>query len=78
MYLDYFTYRKQTIKCPKCNWEGKGSELVYGNFSEKFPIVDMECPSCFEDIGHWLIPSDAEKEKWLKENPNTDTGWDDL
>lgn len=76
MLLDYFKFKKQSIKCPKCNWEGMGSELSYGDFSERFDIVDMDCPNCFEHIGYWIPPTEEEKEKWMKDNPNTETGWE--
>ncbi len=78
MYLNIFTFKKETLKCSKCNWVGLGSELIYGDYSEKFDIVDMECPKCFEQIGYWVAPTNEEKEKWSIENPNTETGWEQI
>lgn len=29
-------------------------------------------------IGYWQSPLNTELEKWVKENPNTKTGWEEL
>ena len=75
MNLNYFTYKKEQFVCKKCNWQGSGNELAFSDFSEKFSIVDMECPKCFESMGSWLAPTKEEKKTWLKSNPNFDNGY---
>lgn len=77
MNLNYFTYKNETITCPKCGWVGKGSELNYGDYSGLHSIVDMDCPKCHEMVGFWQSPTKEEKIEWGKNNPNVDTGWDD-
>ncbi len=78
MYLNYFKFKVESITCPKCSWEGLGSELKYGEYSESGFIVDMDCPKCHETIGYFQFPLKEEVEKWKLENPGVETGWSDL
>lgn len=77
MYLNYFTFKKEQLICPKCQWSGLGSELSYGDYHESTFIADFLCPKCIEHIGHVQFPLIEEVEEWKKNNPNTDTGWND-
>ena len=54
-----------------------GNELAFGDYSERFSIVDMECPKCFEFIGSWVPPTIEEVKEWKKNNNNQPTEWDD-
>jgi hypothetical protein len=69
MQFNYFTYKKESVKCLYCGWTGKGSELRNGDFSEEHFIGDLNCPSCGEMVGFWQAPLNAEYEKWARENP---------
>lgn len=51
MQINLETYKLQDFKCPKCNWQGKGSKLDIENISEEHWIIDFECPKCSEHIG---------------------------
>ena len=76
MRLNYFTFKREAIHCNFCNWEGKGSELKYGDFDETDFICDMTCPSCQETLGYWQAPLIEEAEKWHVMNPGLKTGWE--
>ncbi len=53
MQVDYDTYETQDFTCKKCGWQGKGNELLHGNFSELHVIGDLECPKCYHLITFW-------------------------
>ena len=70
--VNYFTYKNEDFTCLKCSWNGKGSELSNGDFSEEHFIGDLDCPLCGEHIGAWQAPMKEEVEKWKNENPDSD------
>jgi len=78
MKLNCFTYKKETFTCKYCNWTGKGDELSFGKFSEKFSLVDENCPKCFELIYSWIAPTREEIKEWKVNNNNKPTDWDNL
>lgn len=50
MKVDYFKYKDQHFTCPHCKWNGKGSELKNGEFSEIHFIGELYCPVCHEPV----------------------------
>jgi hypothetical protein len=56
MQVDYYTYKHQTFDCPECGWQGKGSELSNGDFSEVHFVCNLECPNCEHVIAFWQAP----------------------
>jgi ribosomal protein S27AE len=56
MQVDYDKYKEQNFTCSKCGWQGKGSELSHGDFSEMGFIGDLECPKCFNLVAFWQSP----------------------
>lgn len=46
----------QYFSCPDCGWEGMGSELDDGDFSEYSFIGNLECPKCGHLIAFWQAP----------------------
>lgn len=56
MCVEYPTYQSESFTCRKCGWQGKGDELVNGEFSEEHSICDLECPECFELVAFWQVP----------------------
>ncbi len=56
MQVEYDTYKELDFTCNKCGWQGKGSELSDGDFSEEHCIGDLDCPKCFDHIGFWQAP----------------------
>jgi len=56
MTVDYFKYKNEDFTCENCGWQGKGSELVNGEFSEVHFICDLDCPQCNEMVDHWQAP----------------------
>ena len=58
MQVDYGTYKKQDFACKHCSWQGKGSELILGDYSDAYFICDLECPKCLERIAFWQAPLD--------------------
>lgn len=63
MQVDYDTYKTEDFTCPECGWQGKGDELIDGNFSEVHFIADLECPKCYHLIAFWQAPLVEEKKK---------------
>ncbi|MGZ8551328.1 MAG: hypothetical protein ACXWV2_11725 [Chitinophagaceae bacterium] len=60
MEVDYNKYEKMDFTC-KCGWQGKGAELVNGEFSEVHLIGDLSCPKCSEQIAFWQWPMKEDK-----------------
>jgi len=56
MQVNYYSYKEEFFSCPNCGWEGKGSELSEGEFSEYHFICDLDCPKCYNRIGFWQAP----------------------
>ena len=56
MQVDYNTYEDQYFTCSACGWEGKGVELVNGNFSEELVLGDLDCPKCGHLVAFWQSP----------------------
>lgn len=75
MTLNYFTFKRDDITCPKCGWKGKGAELSYGDYDAFNSICDMDCPACHEHVGFWQAPLKEETERWKRDNPETGSGW---
>jgi hypothetical protein len=50
MKYNYYTYKSQTLTCPKCKWTGLGSEAFLSDLSEIHTFRDIECPKCNETI----------------------------
>ena len=46
MKLNYYTYKNETFTCPKCNFNGLGSQMFLGDLSEFHALRDLECPNC--------------------------------
>ncbi|GEM_PF-1994851 len=72
--MNLMNYREFDFICKHCGWQGKGSELSLGEFSEIHCIQDFDCPSCYEHIGYAQAPliEDIKREerlKYLRENP---------
>ena len=40
-----YTFKKEQLICPKCQWSGLGSELSYGDYHESTFIADFICPN---------------------------------
>ena len=57
MQVNYETYKTQDFTCSKCGWQGKGSELDHGDFSEISFIGDLECPKCDHLVAFWQAPT---------------------
>jgi len=55
MQVEYDTYKEMDFTC-QCGWQGKGSELVNGEFSEVHLIGDLDCPKCYSLIAFWQYP----------------------
>jgi hypothetical protein len=72
---NYFTFKHDTITCPKCNWTGQGKNLKYGEFFEGSYISEFLCPDCVEKIAFVQFPVNEEIKKWESENPGKKTGW---
>ena len=53
MKVDSCTYRSEDFTCSECNWQGKGADLAYGEYSEAHNIVDLECPKCWHLIAFY-------------------------
>jgi guanosine-3',5'-bis(diphosphate) 3'-pyrophosphohydrolase len=67
MQVDYYTYKAQDFKCIECSWQGKGEQLLNGDFSELHSIGDLNCPKCYHLIAFWqapLIEDSTEKKKF--------------
>ena len=63
MKVDYDKYNALNFTCKQCSWQGKGEELVHGDFSELHSIGDLECPKCGHLIAFWKAPlTDKNKE----------------
>jgi hypothetical protein len=62
MKVDYYKYKEQDFTCPHCKWNGKGSELKNGEFSEMHFIGELDCPVCHERVAFWQAPL-VDKEK---------------
>lgn len=43
MHLNYFTYKRDEVTCPKCDWAGKGADLAIDDYSEEHQIMDLAC-----------------------------------
>jgi hypothetical protein len=56
MQVEYNTYKNKEFICPECHWQGKGKELVNGEFHELTFIGDLECPKCFHLVAFWQAP----------------------
>ena len=56
MQVDYYSYKEEDFTCPNCSWQGKGDQLVFGDFSEVHSICDLKCPECYEIIAFWQAP----------------------
>ena len=56
MQVDYDKYETQDFTCSECAWQGKGKELVNGDFSEVHLICNLECPKCDHLVAFWQAP----------------------
>jgi hypothetical protein len=61
MIVDYYTYKDQEFTCRNCGWQGKGNELLHGDFSELHLIGDLDCPQCDDMVAHWQAPLISDK-----------------
>lgn len=68
MIYNYYTYKSKTVTCPKCNWEGLGSDTFLSDLSEIHTFRDIECPKCEATI----YTFDLAKVEVPMENPQTD------
>ena len=68
MSYNYYTYKSETLTCPKCNWKGLGSETFVSDLSEIHTFRDIECPKCDQT----LFTFDLAKVELPKENPSKD------
>ena len=53
MQVDPNAYKSEDFTCSECGWQGKGSELALGEFSEVHFIVDLECPKCWHLVAFY-------------------------
>ena len=65
MKLNYYTYKNETFTCPKCNFNGLGSQMFLGDLSEFHALRDLECPNCEATIGTFDL-SDEKDNKYPK------------
>jgi hypothetical protein len=56
MQVNYNEYHEQNFTCSECGWQGKGSKLSHGDFSEMSLIGDLDCPKCFHLVAFWQAP----------------------
>lgn len=50
MNYNYYTYKSERFTCPKCEWNGLGSETFLSDLSEMHSLRDIECPECEETL----------------------------
>jgi hypothetical protein len=48
MTYNYYTYEKESFTCPKCNWNGLGSDTLSSEANHNGFLRDIECPNCEE------------------------------
>lgn len=68
MSYNYNTYKSERFTCPKCNWNGLGSETFLSDLSEIHTFRSIECPNCEET----LYTFDLAKVEPPKDNPLPD------
>ena len=66
----YYELRKEWITCPKCGWQGRGSELEVSEIFGASCIIEYVCPTCSEDVAFTPGPTAAEtRAHWDEANP---------
>jgi hypothetical protein len=68
MSYNYYNYKSERFTCPKCNWNGLGSETFLSDLSETHIIRCIECPDCEETLHVF----DLAKVELPKDNPLPD------
>ena len=63
MNYNYYTYKSERFTCPKCKWNGLGSEAFLSDLSEIHTFRAIECPECEEtlytfDLAEVELPKD--------------------
>ena len=53
------SFDAQSLDCPKCQWQGKGSDAIVIDLYGVSSVNEVHCPQCDEKLGNLKKEDDA-------------------